>query len=515
MEDPADRQHLDWRDGVLGVLICAATVLYLAQLPLCLDAPDEAKHLVEAKRILAGEVMYRDIFNLILPGWMYFMAGVFRLFGTTLATARMATAVIHGVTAALIFVACRQLDVRRALGCAAAVAYLVLCQPAFPVASNHWLATALTMVLLVLWLPSGSSPLRALAGGVVVGLFVAVHQQRGVSMGLGVATFLLVDAVLARRFGGSGTRLVAQGVALVGGALLVLVPLIAWLIARGGFDPLWHAVVVFPLTNYPARLVGWGQGGDGSRTFPRLLAALPVAIVVPFARGVTAWLGRVERDRVRRLTVLTVFAVFSVVSISYYPGFIHVAVAAPVFLVGVAEALKEVVRLLPARLHATVGWIVALAILGAGAWRLEDNLEWARGRGMVGYESAFGRVDIPPNWVGFFQRLRKVLDDDVPSRTLFVHPFGEYTYLLVDGRNPTRFQFINPGYHGAKEIQEVLDTLTAHPPPYVATMQSWVKPGDPIIRFMEQRYTPTAEKRDRGGLIWKLRPAHALPAGER
>ena len=125
------------------------------------------------------------------------------------------------------------------------------------------------------------------------------------------------------------------------------------------------------------------------------------------------------------------------------------------------------------RLHARDGgWIVALAILGRGHgdWKITRG---ARGRGMVGYESAFGRVDIPSNWLGFFQRLRKVLDDDVPSRTLFVHPFGEYTYLLVDGRNPTRFQFINPGYHGAKEIQEVLDTLTAHPPPYVATMQSW------------------------------------------
>ena len=103
------------RDAALALLIFAGTVLYLSWLPRNLTAADESIHLYEAKRILDGEVLYRDVFEMITPGFMYLMALLFRLFGTDFATARIAQAVLHGIAAVALYYACRKLDIRRGL----------------------------------------------------------------------------------------------------------------------------------------------------------------------------------------------------------------------------------------------------------------------------------------------------------------------------------------------------------------------------------------------------------------
>ena len=58
-------------------------MLYLTWLPRNLPSPTKSIHLYEAKRILDGEVLYRDVFEMITPGFMYLMALLFRIFGTT------------------------------------------------------------------------------------------------------------------------------------------------------------------------------------------------------------------------------------------------------------------------------------------------------------------------------------------------------------------------------------------------------------------------------------------------
>src|SRR6185369_2486850 len=136
-------------DSALAVLIFAATVIYLTSLPPNLAFADEAIHLYESKRILDGEVLYRDVFEMITPGFMSLMALLFSIFGTTLATARTAQAVIHGITAVALFATCRRLGIRRGLSWAAALAYVVVCQAAWPVVSQHWLSTMFCVLALL------------------------------------------------------------------------------------------------------------------------------------------------------------------------------------------------------------------------------------------------------------------------------------------------------------------------------------------------------------------------------
>src|SRR5262245_59948233 len=112
---PSPRDRYERRDAAIVALILIATVSYIALLPHNLGPADESVHLYDAKRLLHGAVMYRDVFNDITPGWMYLMALLFWLCGTSVAVARNAMAVIHGLTAALTHATSRALGVRRGL----------------------------------------------------------------------------------------------------------------------------------------------------------------------------------------------------------------------------------------------------------------------------------------------------------------------------------------------------------------------------------------------------------------
>ena len=74
-------------------VIALSTVAYLAALSYPLGHLDEGLYLFEAKRILHGDVFYRDIFDIATPGSYYLMALMFALFGTTMTVARTAAAV--------------------------------------------------------------------------------------------------------------------------------------------------------------------------------------------------------------------------------------------------------------------------------------------------------------------------------------------------------------------------------------------------------------------------------------
>lgn len=67
-------------DGDLAwaALLAGATALYLATLPHDLYPGDEGRFLYEAKRLIDGDVPYRDFFDFITPGLLYLLALAYR-----------------------------------------------------------------------------------------------------------------------------------------------------------------------------------------------------------------------------------------------------------------------------------------------------------------------------------------------------------------------------------------------------------------------------------------------------
>lgn len=500
-------QRQGWPDTALALLLFAATVIYLSAFPLLFHSPDEPHMLHQAKRVLAGEVMYRDIFELTTPGWAYLMAALFWLFGTTLRTARLAVAVIHGFSVVLVFIACRRLGVRCPLAWATGAAYLVVAQPAYPVASYHWLATMLSVLLLVLCIELRGRSGWIFAAGVVVGLIAAVHQQRGLSLGAGVALIVAADSWFGRRSAASptGATFIRNLAALVAGTLVVVVPLGLMIVARAGVDPVWQALVVFPLSNYAGanRLPwgGWLFSAPPETIFARLLTYSPAVFILTLGASLLRSVRTKDVEPVRLSVVLTLFALVSIASIAYNPDLIHVALIVPVFLVALAAGVEWVLGVLPGRLDTLVGWAGAVAVVVACSWQLERNLPGPLPRSSVTYDSSFGPLPMDPQSVRFFRELDQLLQR-VPGRTLYRYPFSWYTYLIADARNPTRFEFILAGYHSREQMEEVITTLRTADIPYVMVDAANLAPDDPIYRFIQERYEPLTNAAALDEVVW-------------
>src|SRR5262249_41871333 len=183
-------------DGDLAwaVVLAGVTTLYLAALPRDLFQGDEGRFLYEAKRLLDGDVPYRDFFDFITPGLLYLLALAFRIFGASIATAKITMAAVHGMTVGIIFLTCRAVRVRLALAGAAALTHVALFQPPWSYVSPHWLATfvSLCLLLVVLAVPWDRRPAGAAVLGAVAGLLILVLQHKGTQFAAGVCLLLLL-----------------------------------------------------------------------------------------------------------------------------------------------------------------------------------------------------------------------------------------------------------------------------------------------------------------------------------
>src|SRR5262249_19545077 len=149
--------------------------------------------------------------------------------------------------------------------------------------SYHWLATFLCIVLLVLCLRPAGGTTWAFVLGVDIGLLMAVHQQRGLSMGLGVAALIVALTIMRWFYGLPADRSTVwrQLGAFAAGVTVVVGSLMLALVATAGMQPVWDALVVVPLVDYRGRITSWSRWGidyTGGRRFPfsSLLPYLPI-----------------------------------------------------------------------------------------------------------------------------------------------------------------------------------------------------------------------------------------------
>jgi len=424
--------------------------------------------------------------------------------------------VLHGVAAVGIYCTCRAVQVRRGLAWPAALAYLVVCQAAWPIASQHWLSTLLCV--LVLWAcvaRSRARPTWTFLPGVVIGLLIAVQQQRGLIIAVGVFVWLILDHVLQHRFQPWPPlrRLTVQLTWLVAGASSVVVPLLVFLVARAGVGPVWEALVVFPVANYGGIThCEWGNiniltAWQGSFTFPRALKYLPVVLVLIVPRLAVLWMRRRALEEARTLLLLAVFCLASMLSVAYFPDFIHIAFIAPAFFVAIAWCAESLVRWVPAPRRAVqlVGWVAAaLVLLGAGA-RLQRNMSRLREAFPVSRDTVFGRVDLAATDAAFYDRIKELMRD-APSPYLFASP---NLYLLVDAPSPIPYGFFLAQMYSPEQVQRAIDLLAERRPSYVI-LPPFTAVHDPIVEWVSERYEPIPGTDAVSTHI--LRPKRAAPA---
>lgn len=478
-----------------GVLV-AATFAYLASLPRYLGWADESYFLYEAKRIRDGEVMYRDVFQFITPLATYCMAILYWLFGTSIATARLAMAVLHALLCAILFATCRAIGVRRSLALLVPLAFLSLCQGVWPFASPHWFSTVLAMAILAV-LCTGERdqhPRRTLVLGVLLGILIGVQQQKGAIMAAGVGAIVLGEHVLDRHKR-NWMALCARIGWLAAGVLTVVLPLGLWMIASAGSGPVYEALVRFPLESYRrGHFARWGEAAPltdsfAAATFPALLRWSPVAVLPPVARLLHAVIrGGIDRTS-SVLMALAVFAAASVASIWYFPDLIHIAFIAPAFFICAAETgewlLRRFARSSGGRVLGGGTAMVVAAILGYQLWR---NTATMAQQFTLPHDTAFGRIDFAQPWEPLFVDGVRALLDEVPGRELFSYPNVTSIYLTAGARNPTPYQYLLARVSPPTQIAKAQAILDARRLPYVVVSPVIFTARDPLATFITTHY---------------------------
>ncbi|MDH7569343.1 MAG: hypothetical protein QHJ73_07130, partial [Armatimonadota bacterium] len=343
-----------WCAGALIAL--AAALAYLTPFRLIVTwFGDEGHVAVGAERILAGEVPYRDFFELITPGSLYLYAATFRVFGTSVETLRFFTAVVGAAAASLLY----GLGASQGLRWRAwlPVFLFVAAFPAWFVASHHWVSTLLVAGALALLLPARAGralpPWRWAAAGAMSALTLLTLQDKGIYLAVLLGATAAWEGKRSaqedpatHRFS-TPWRPTRPLVAFCAGLLAVLGPAMVCLALWRALYAFFYDCFLWNVRHYhgfsgsgyfPDARVYWAQivaarGGAGVLRPLFLLAYFGSLAVLPLVALGTGLLalrraGRGPWDQRRPLAVLLAGGAAGFLSALHYPENVHFATTA-------------------------------------------------------------------------------------------------------------------------------------------------------------------------------------------
>jgi hypothetical protein len=494
-------------DVALSVILFVGTCTYLGVFwPHALYGLDEGMFLYESKRIVDGQVMYRDFFELWGPMGNYALALMYALFGVSMETARGSMAVLHAVIVVLVYAIMRRLGVRPMLAAVLSLTHIALFFPALAFASPHWLSTALTLMVFLCAL---RAPVlrggHAVALGVLTALVALTQQPKGVGTAAAVVIVLIRDVWTARHTHRLTSALVRQLGAFAIGLLGVLALILGGFVLVAGFEPVFDALVRMPLGPY-RRFTFVKEGRWFLLTLDwallrRLIVELPPSLIVhviilnvmpfiiPVSAGRLIWqtVNRVSAEERRPLFVAVVFSALSIISVIYYPASHHFAVVGPIWLILYAESLERLIEraedLLQTRFVRPLATLTVLALLALALRQTYPGSSY----GVPG-DTSFGRVQFHSEAeVDEIKALRTTLQA-AGAKEVFVYPSAAGVYLMTGTSNPTRYQLLIPGYNTAEQFAEVQETLERERVPFVVRSLSFWGQDDPLLPYLREHY---------------------------
>ncbi len=247
-------RHAVWLAPLLALAVaalCCAPFLYQISW-----LGDEGIWLDGADRLLHGERLYADFFELNPPVGFWLTAFWFRLFGPSVVTAHSLALATLALAAGFTYLACLEASRAPLLSAALTLLWAAWSQQSWPLQINHhWFTTMLSMVAGWAVLRQVERPSAALifVAGVASGAAGMVTQTRGALIALAALASVLVGAQRWRKAG-----------VLVAGVTVVPVLVVAILVKSGRGTDAFRDIILFPAQQYSnVQWVPFGHGGGG------------------------------------------------------------------------------------------------------------------------------------------------------------------------------------------------------------------------------------------------------------
>ncbi len=464
-----ERSLSDW--GV-ALLLFLLSFLYLWPLRnYCNLNADEGIVLQGAQRILQGEVLYRDFFSFLTPGSYYWMAILFRVFGSSLLVGRTVLLIYGGLFSVLTYLLARRLCSRWS-SILAAYLLLVVCLPLRFLTLHNWDSTfwALLALYCAVWLLQ--APHWAWAFG--TGSFMALTFLFEQSKGTGIVFGLCLGFLIATRNQRCRNFLTPQHImSLVGGLTWPFLLTVGYFASQhsfsqmlgGWFWPLRHYSVVnrmpYGYINLPPE--AW-EAFYGSASWIRrmffvlvtspmfIVPALPVlALGIMTYHAIGIWRKK-EQGMASSYYVLVCAGVLGLVLSAVATGrpeHTHLMHLAPPFFVVLAWIVEG--RGFRSPLLTKVQPLVVVCLLVSFT-----------AVGMILIWNPLNAHQILKTRRGL---LRSSYSDPVleyveahvpPGEKMFVYPYQPLYNFLTATLSPTRYEYFQPGMHTSSQFQEAI-----------------------------------------------------------
>ncbi len=463
------------RDRWIVLLLFVASCLYLRLFyDYTILNADEGIVLQGAQRILQGQVLYRDFFSFYTPGSYYWMALLFKIFGSSILVGRAALVIYGGVFSVLTYLLARRVCARWS---ALFAAYLVtlVCLPFRFLVLHNWDSTLLAYltVYCAMLLLERRHWAWALGTGSFAALTFLFEHSKGTGLVLGLVVGFVVIAWRGQVRGSLGTR---DLTGLTAGFTWPFVVTLSYFAAKHSMAEMLSAWA-WPVFHYSAaNKLPYGyvvtsrnptelfSGTWASRVIlsvvmsPLLLfSLLPITAVV-----VLIWFTlkgpRAELSTQKWGYWVLVSAVLSGLLLSTFltkrPDFTHLNYLGPVFylvLAWVLDGLDLQSRLWRSLMPVLVLYVF-LSFTSFGMMTLLESL------------SAHYKVETPRGIVRTADQdrtLEYILAHVKPGEKIFVYPYEALYYYLTATFSPTRFDFLQLGMHTADQFDKALQELDA------------------------------------------------------
>jgi hypothetical protein len=432
--------------ATLGTFLFAVLFLFCLAANRFVFSNDEGIYVDGARRMLTGQVPYRDFFTLVAPGsyWLEMMA--LKIFGMSLTASRLITILDLSILSGCI---CWLVGYRvTPLAGAWAGTVFMLLQAADPVIalpSHYWDSAALATLALTLVASGARRPYIFLAG---VFLAYATWTTPTTGFLIGVLGFLLWKKNRVRFW------------PFLHGALAISLCCVCLLARQGALGAMYNQAS-WTLSNYSGTdrmLYGSHTGGyaalfEGLHSFAwmgqfLMALALIVSAVLPLLATGLFWKHR------RTLSMQLLFMGGVTLLAATYPAMdvAHLTYATPLFYALCAIFIAR----LPWK-QIRMGAFAATSIL-AGTAAVYGIIDYANRQSLV---TAAGTVRAGSSDAALIRRLTQ----EIPRGSkAFIFPNLPIAYFLTLSENPTRYSSLQPGMMSIADETAALEELAQNPP---------------------------------------------------
>ncbi len=440
--------------SVFAVVFLYASLFVQGHAPLWLSG-DQTIFLLNAGRMLHGQVMYRDFFQFTLPGTEFVYLALFRLFGTRAWIPNVLLVLLGvGLTACIILISRKVLDRRDVM--LPALLFLVCSYHAMLNGTHHWFSLLAILVVIALVIETRSAPRLALAG-VFCGLAALFTHAQGLMCLLGLVCFLLWERRAKRR----NEAILKKQLYLFSAFCAALAVTCGYTIVVAGLRNVWNCVVVFTLRYYSTDLnantplVYLGLPSVPPwRHLPVLLVWLFIYSVVPFVYVVflVRYWRRPPGDDTKpwdKFMLLNIVGWFLFLGTASEPSIMRLASESPpaiILLVWLVDSSGGRTKI-PIKLLWTFGLTLAIAQPMMTQLRKSYVLDLPAGR--TAFPSAEQRERYA--WLAANTRASDFFFDGATLPRV---------YFPLDLRNPAGVPFLTTTeYTRPEQVQDVIDSL--------------------------------------------------------